>query len=91
MVNPSLYLIPFPVSVLVHVAWLNHPTFRNSDTINSPAFIPFLCAWGLQFAHVVGQMILVRIASQPFPLWDWMYVWTIIGTIDANMPILFGR
>ncbi|KAH9017812.1 Choline/ethanolaminephosphotransferase [Lactarius pseudohatsudake] len=82
---------PFPMSVLLHVAWLNHPTLRNSDIINSPAFVPFLCAWGLQFAHVVGQMILAHITSQPFPLWDSMYIWTIVGAIDANMPILFGR
>ncbi|KAH8992393.1 Choline/ethanolaminephosphotransferase [Lactarius akahatsu] len=91
VVKPLLYLLPFPVSVLLHVAWLNHPTLRNSDIINSPAFVPFLCAWGLQFAHVVGQMILAHITSQPFPLWDSMYIWTIVGAIDANMPILFGR
>ncbi|KAH9048598.1 hypothetical protein EDB83DRAFT_2632547 [Lactarius deliciosus] len=91
LVKPLLYLLPFPMSVLLHVAWLNHPTLRNSDIINSPAFAPFLCAWGLQFAHVVGQMILAHFTSQPFSLWDLMYIWTIVGTIDANMPILFGR
>ena len=91
MFKPLFYLLPFPVSVLVHVAWLNHPTLRNSDIINSPAFVPFLCAWGLQFAHVVGQMILAHVTSQSFPLWNSMYICTIIGAIDANMPILFGR
>lgn len=91
MVKPLLYLLPFPVSVLLHVAWLNHPALSNSDIINSPAFVPFLCAWGLQFAHVVGRMILAHITSQNFPLWDPMYIWTIVGAIDANMPILFGR
>lgn len=77
--------------MLLHVAWLNHPALSNSDIINSPAFVPFLCAWGLQFAHVVGRMILAHITSQNFPLWDPMYIWTIVGAIDANMPILFGR
>ena len=77
--------------MLLHIAWLNHPTLHNSDIINSPAFVPFLCAWGLQFAHVVGRMILAHITSQPFPLWDPMYIWTIVGAIDANMPILLGR
>ncbi|KAH9170529.1 Choline/ethanolaminephosphotransferase [Lactarius sanguifluus] len=84
VVKPLFYLLPFPMSVLLHVAWLNHPTLRNSDIINSPAFVPFLCAWGLQFAHVVGQMILAHITSQPFPLWDSMYIWTIVGAIDCQ-------
>ncbi|KAI0003868.1 Choline/ethanolaminephosphotransferase [Russula compacta] len=91
VVKPLLYLLPFPASVLLHAAWLNHPSLRNSDIINSPAFVPFLCAWGLQFAHVVGRMILAHVTSQPFPVWDPMYIWSIVGAIDANMPVLFGR
>ncbi|KAI0308381.1 Choline/ethanolaminephosphotransferase [Multifurca ochricompacta] len=91
VIKPLLYLLPFPASVLLHVAWLNHPSLSNSDIINSPAFVPFLCTWGLQFAHVVGRMILAHVTSQPFPLWDSMYIWTIIGAVDANMPVLIGR
>jgi ethanolaminephosphotransferase len=91
VVKPLLYLLPFPASVLVQVAWLNQPSLRNSDIINSPAFVPFLCAWGLQFAHVVGRMIIAHVTSQPFPVWDPMYIWSIIGAIDANMPFLFDR
>ncbi|KAI0299803.1 Choline/ethanolaminephosphotransferase [Russula brevipes] len=91
MIKPLLYLLPFPATVLLHVAWLNHPSLRNSDIMNSPAFLPFLCAWGLEFAHIVGRMIIAHVTSQPFPVWDWMYIWSIVGAIDANMPILFGR
>jgi ethanolaminephosphotransferase len=91
VVKPLLYLLPFLASVLLHVAWLNEPSLRNSDIINSPAFVPFLCAWGLQFAHVVGRMILAHVTSQPLPVWDSMYIWSIVGAIDANMPVLFGR
>jgi ethanolaminephosphotransferase len=91
VIKPLLYLLPFPVTVLVHAAWLNHPSLRNSDIMNSPAFVPFLCAWGLEFAHVVGRMIIAHVTSQPFPVWDWIYIWSIVGAIDANMPILFGR
>jgi len=91
VVKPLLYLLPFPASVLVHVAWLNEPSLRHSDIINSPVFVPFLCAWGLQFAHVVGRMIIAHVTSQPFPVWDLMYTWSIVGALDANMPTLFGR
>ena len=91
VVKPLLYLLPFPAAVLIQVAWLNQPSLQNSDIINSPAFVPFLCAWGLQFAHVVGQMIIAHVTSQPFPVWDSMYIWSIIGAIDANLPFLLGR
>jgi len=91
VVKPLLFLLPFPAFVFVQLAWLNQPSLWNSDIINSPAFIPFLCAWGLQFAHVVGQMIIAYVTSQPLPVWDTMYIWSIIGAIDANMPFLFGR
>lgn len=77
------------------------PGFRGETTaipssvscvcLCAAAFIPFLCAWGLQFAHVVGQMIIAYVTSQPLPVWDTMYIWSIIGAIDANMPFLFGR
>ncbi|KAF8491996.1 Choline/ethanolaminephosphotransferase [Russula emetica] len=91
VVKPLLFLLPFPAFVFVQLAWLNQPSLRNSDIINSPAFVPFLCAWGLQFAHVVGRMIIAHVTGQPLPVWDPMYIWSIIGAIDANMPFLFGR
>ena len=70
---------------------MNHPKFTNSDILRSPAFVPFLCAWGLQFAHQVGRMILAHVTGQPFPWWDSMWVWSIIGAVDANLPWLIGR
>ncbi|KAH9964108.1 Choline/ethanolaminephosphotransferase [Russula dissimulans] len=91
VLKPLLYLLPFPASVLLHLAWLNQPSLQNPDIMNSPAFVPFLCAWGLQFAHVVGRMIIAHVTSQPFPVWDPMYIWTIVGAVDANMPMLFDR
>ncbi|KAK7444746.1 hypothetical protein VKT23_015063 [Stygiomarasmius scandens] len=32
-----------------------------SSLINSPLFVPFLLSWGLQFAYVVGRMILAHV------------------------------
>ncbi|KAI0273977.1 Choline/ethanolaminephosphotransferase [Russula aff. rugulosa BPL654] len=91
VVKPLLFLLPFSAFVFVQLAWLNQPSFQNSNIINSPAFMPFLCAWGLQFAHAVGRMIIAHVTSQPLPVWDPMYIWSIIGAIDANMPFLFDR
>jgi len=89
--KPLLYLLPFPASVAIEVFWLSSPSFSRSHIINSPLFLPFLCAWGLQFAHQVGRMILAHVTKQPFPWWDTMWLWSIIGAVDANMPLLFNR
>ncbi|KAF9012789.1 choline ethanolaminephosphotransferase [Hymenopellis radicata] len=89
--HPLLLLLPFPVAAAIQVAWLSHPEFNNSAIIRSPLFVPFMCAWGLQFAHQVGRMILAHVTSTPFPIWDWMWIWSIIGAVDANMPRLLGR
>ncbi|KAK7695143.1 hypothetical protein QCA50_002333 [Cerrena zonata] len=91
VLSPLLYLLPFPMTVALQVAWLSSPSFSRSFIINSPLFMPFLCAWGLQFAHQVGRMILAHVSKQPFPWWDWMWIWSVVGALDANMPRLFNR
>lgn len=88
---PLLYLLPFPISVAIEVFWLSSPSFSRSYILNSPLFLPFLCAWGLQFAHQVGRMILAHVTKQPFPYWDAMWLWSIAGALDANMPLLLNR
>jgi len=89
--RPLLFLLPFPTAAAIQVIWLTHPAYNNSAIINSSTFVPFLCAWGLQFAHQVGRMILAHVTSSPFPWWDWMWIWSIIGAIDANLPRFLGR
>ncbi|KAK7063617.1 choline ethanolaminephosphotransferase [Favolaschia claudopus] len=89
--QPLLLLLPFVVSAGIQVLWLTHPRYDNSALINSSLFVPFLCAWGLQFAHQVGRMILAHVTSQPFPWWDWIWVWSLVGAVDANLPMLVGR
>ncbi|KAH7911614.1 CDP-alcohol phosphatidyltransferase-domain-containing protein [Hygrophoropsis aurantiaca] len=89
--KPLLYLIPFVVSAALQVAWLSSPSYRDSAIINSPVFLPFMCAWGLQFAHQVGRMILSHVTSTPFPWWHSMWVWSIIGTVDAQLPHILHR
>ena len=88
---PLLHLLPFPTSVAVQIFWLRAPHFSRSAIINSNLFMPFLCAWGLQFAHQVGRMILAHVTKQPFPAGDAMWLLSVLGAIDANMPLLFHR
>lgn len=88
---PLLLLLPFVFAAAVQVAWLSQPEYNHSHILHSATFVPFLCAWGLQFAHQVGRMILAHITSTPFPLWDWLWIWSVIGAVDANMPHLLSR
>lgn len=89
--GPLLYLLPFPTAVALQIIWLSHPTVNNSAIIYSPLLLPFLCAWGFQFAHQVGRMILAHVTCTPFPWWDWMWIWSFIGSVDANLPRITGR
>ncbi|CAE6477706.1 unnamed protein product [Rhizoctonia solani] len=59
--------------------------------LHSPAFVPFLCMWGLQFAHQVGRMILAHVTHQPFPMTDIEWIWAAVSLVDAWSWRLFGR
>lgn len=87
--KPLVYLLPFVVSATLQIFWLLSPSYHDSAIIHSPLFLPFLCAWGLQFAHQVGTMILSHITHGPFPLWHSMWLWSVIGVVDAQLPFLF--
>jgi len=89
--TPLLYLLPFPVTVALQILWLSAPSFAHSSIVHSSLFVPFLCAWGLQFAHQVGRMILAHITSTPLPWWNWLWVFSLVGALDANAPQFFGR
>lgn len=88
---PLVFLLPFVVSAMLQVLWLLHPSFYHSNIIHSPLFLPFMCAWGLQFAHQVGRMILSHVTSTPFPWWNSMWIWSVIGALDAHLPYLLHR
>ncbi|KAG5338537.1 hypothetical protein C0989_007131 [Termitomyces sp. Mn162] len=90
-IQPLLLLVPFVIAAGIQISWLAQPSYNRSAIINSPNFVPFLCAWGLQFAHQVGRMILAHVTSTPFPRWDWIWIWSIIGALDANLPRIIGR
>jgi len=87
-IRPLLHLLPFLFTALIQIAWLSHPQYNNSYIIDSAAFVPFLCAWGLQFAHMVGRVIMAHVTSTPFPAWDWLWMWSIAGAVDANLPVI---
>ncbi|RXW17687.1 hypothetical protein EST38_g8165 [Candolleomyces aberdarensis] len=88
---PLVLLMPFVASTAIQIAWLSHPEYNNSYILHSASFVPFVLAWGFQFAHQVGRMILAHVTSAPFPLFDWIWIWSIIGAVDANLPHLIGR
>lgn len=89
--KPLVHLLPFVVSAALQVLWLLHPSFYHSNIVHSPLFLPFMCAWGLQFAHHVGRMILSHVTKTPFPWWSSMWVWNAIAVIDAHLPDLLHR
>ena len=88
---PLLLLLPFPISVAIEVFWLSSPSVNESMILHSTLFVPFLCAWGLQFAHQVSRIILAHVTKTPFPWWDAMWIWSIVGAVDANLPLLINR
>ncbi|PFH47783.1 hypothetical protein AMATHDRAFT_151285 [Amanita thiersii Skay4041] len=83
--RPLLLLLPFVFSTLPQLAWLTHPNPERSQVIYTPVFVPFMCAWGLQFAHQVGRMILAHVTCGPFPVWDHVWLLSLIGALDANL------
>ncbi|KAI0347934.1 Choline/ethanolaminephosphotransferase [Trametopsis cervina] len=89
--KPLLHLLPLPTTIALQLFWLSAPAYNNSRIINSSLFIPFLGAWGLQFAHQVGRMILAHLTKQPFPIFDSLFLWSAVGAIDANLPLLLKR
>lgn len=88
--GPFLRLVNFLFFIFLQVSWLSHPTINNWNILYSPVFLPFLCLWGLQFAHFMGRIILARVTMQPFPVWEWTWVWSVIGAIDVNLSRLNG-
>ncbi|KAG5639650.1 hypothetical protein H0H81_008811 [Sphagnurus paluster] len=89
--QPLALLLPFVVAAGIQIVWLAQPRGSFPSIIHSANFVPFLCAWGLQFAHQVGRMILAHVTSAPFPTWDWIWIWSLLGAIDANLPRLLHR
>lgn len=90
--RPFLRLLPFPLSVSLQLAWLASPQPHTSTILHSSLLLPFLCAWGLQFAHQVGRMILAHLTKRPdMPFWEWLWVFTAAAAVDANAQTLLGR
>lgn len=90
--KPLLRIIPFPLSALLHLSLLAHPSPLTSTILHSSLFVPFLCAWGLQFAHQVGRMILAHLTQRrDMPFFERLWVPTLLATLDLNSEFLFGR
>ena len=90
--KPFLRLLPFPLSISIHIFWLSAPSPASSTILHSPLFVPHACAFGLQFAHQVGRMILAHLTKRKdMPFWEGMWVLSIVAGLDANLMWICGR
>ncbi|KDN39356.1 hypothetical protein RSAG8_08873, partial [Rhizoctonia solani AG-8 WAC10335] len=95
--TPSSHLTPNPITpsdstVDPHKGFTTVQVAPGKDLLlHSPAFVPFLCMWGQQFAHQVGRMILAHVTHQPFPMFDAGWIWAAVSLVDAWSWKLFGR
>lgn len=46
---------------------------------------------GLSFAYQVGLLITAHVSKGPFPYFHVLLLWSAFGSLDANLPRLFGR
>lgn len=88
--EPLWYLLPFLIPVALNVSWLAQPSATNSYILHSSLFLSFIGAWGLQFAHQVGRVILAHVTSTPIPFFDALWLLSVVGALDANLPNLLG-
>lgn len=95
--TPSTHLTSSPITptdstLNPHKNFTTVQTASSKDLLlHSAAFVPFLCMWGLQFAHQLGRMILAHLTLQPFPMFDVGWVWAAVAVVDAWSWKLFGR
>lgn len=95
--TPASHLISNPIiptdsTVDSHKEFTSVQIVAGKDLLlHSAAFVPFLCMWGLQFAHQVGRMILAHVTGQSFPIFDVQWIWAAVGVVDAWSWKLFGR
>lgn len=88
MLTPLLGLLPFLADTTLKMGWLLAP---NVHIVDSPRILVFMAFWCASFAYQVSQLILAHVTKSPFPYWNWMVLWTLFGSVDANATRLFGR
>lgn len=88
VLTPLFGLLPFMADVALKVCWLLAP---NIHIVDSPRILVFMAFWCASFAYQVSQLILAHVTKSPFPYWNWMVLWTLAGSVDANATRLFGR
>lgn len=81
--TPLVGLLPFVVQSGANLAWMhgNHAMVMA----HGPAFLPFLFFWGVSFAYLVGLLIVAHVCGGRFPYWNWLFIPSVLGAIDANI------
>jgi len=86
LVSPLFGLLPFAINTATNVAWLH-----GSPAILRGHLMPFAFFWGISFAYQVGLLITAHTTHAPFPFYNALMLWSAVGALDANAPLLFGR
>ncbi|KAL7006172.1 hypothetical protein EMMF5_004293 [Cystobasidiomycetes sp. EMM_F5] len=86
VITPLLGLLPFVIHSLILLAWLD-----AVEIVRTQYLLPFAVFWGLSFAYQVGLLITAHVSKGPFPYFHVLLLWSAFGSLDANLPRLFGR
>ncbi|KAJ3912918.1 choline ethanolaminephosphotransferase [Lentinula edodes] len=79
---------PFPFycrslfSAGIQVATIHHPQLHTVHPVP-------LLHWNSN-SHQVGRMILAHLTKGSFPVWDWLWLLSLVGAVDANLPRIAG-
>ncbi|WFD26101.1 ethanolaminephosphotransferase [Malassezia nana] len=81
---PLAGIVPFVMQTAAHLAWAMGQGAQVM--VHGPAFVPFLLLWGLNFAYLVGLVILAHVCRTPYPYWNVLLIPTLVLAIDAHLP-----
>ena len=89
LAKPLSRLLPYTLHTTAMITWL---AARPAEVLHTTLLLPFMCFWGVAFAHHVQLLILSHLTASPFPAW-WKHpllILSMLGSLDANLP-RFGR
>lgn len=89
LIKPLSRSAPYVLHTTAMVLWLY--AFPR-ELLHTTLLIPFMCFWGVAFAHHVQLLILSHLTASPFPAW-WKHpllVVSMLGSADANAHRFFG-
>lgn len=89
LIKPLSRSAPYILHTTAMILWLD--AFPR-DLLHTTLLIPFMCFWGVAFAHHVQLLILSHLTASPFPA-AWKHpllILSVLGATDANSKRFFG-